>query len=124
MSFVVDTTILIDHLRGRPEAREWLLNHQTDGLTISVIARAEVLGGLRPGEEEATWALLDRLPTLDVSTEVADIAARYRRQFRKSHGMLLPDALIAGIARTHDKTLVTLNSRDFPMDDIRVTRPY
>lgn len=87
MSFVVDTTILIDHLRGRPEAREWLLNHQTDGLTISVIARAEVL-------------------------------------FRKSHGMLLPDALIAGTARAHDKTLVTLNSRDFPMDDIRVTRPY
>ncbi len=124
MSFVVDTTILIDHLRGRPEAREWLENHQTDGLSISVIARAEILGGLRAGEEQATWALLQRLPTLEVDSRVADLAGSYRRHFLKSHGLLLPDALIAATARTYDKTLATLSTRDFPMDDIRVLRPY
>lgn len=124
MSFVVDTTILIDHLRGRPEAREWLESHQADGLSISVIARAEIVGGLRAGEEQATWSLLHRLPTLEVDTRVADLAGSYRRNYLKSHGLLLPDALIAATARTHDKTLVTLNTRDFPMDDIRVLRPY
>lgn len=121
---MVDTTILIDHLRGRPEARGWLEDHQADGLTISVIARAEILGGMRPGEEPATWALLNRLPTLQVDARVADVAASYRRHFMKSHGLLLPDALIAATARVNDKTLVALNTRDFPMDDIRVLRPY
>lgn len=124
MTFVVDTTILIDHLRGRLTAREWLEEHQADGLTISVIARAEILGGMRSGEEPSTWALLNQLPTLAVDTRVADVAANYRRHFMKSHGLLLPDALIAATARIYDKALVTLNTRDFPMDDIRVFRPY
>ena len=124
MSFLVDTTILIDHLRGRPEAQSWLLSTQTEGLAISVIARAEVLSGMKPEEELATRLLLNQLPLLSIEVRVADTAASYRRVYGKSHQLLLPDALIAATAKIHGMTLATLNTRDFPMTDINVLRPY
>ncbi len=124
MGFLVDTTILIDHLRGKSEAGLWLLSVQQSGLAISVITRAEILGGMRPKEEFATRALLSQLLSLSIEVGVADAAADYRRLYGKSHQLLLPDALIAATARTHGLTLATLNTKDFPMTDIQVQRPY
>ena len=124
MKYLVDTTILIDHLRGRAEASSWLLaNHET-GLVISVITRAEILGGMRPKEETATQLLLSQLATLLIDIAIADAAAKYRRLYFKSHGLLLPDALIAATAKVHNLVVATLNDRDFPMTDVRIERPY
>ncbi|MEW6283344.1 MAG: type II toxin-antitoxin system VapC family toxin [Candidatus Eremiobacterota bacterium] len=124
MSFVIDTGILIDHLPGRPETGAWMSENGDQGLAVSVITRAELLAGMRPDEVDATTRLLGALVTIPVDNRVADVAGEYRRQYFKSHGLLLPDALIAATARTQRMTLVTLKVRDFPMTDLQILRPY
>lgn len=124
VTFLVDTSILIDHLRGRPEANAWLASLPEGSLAISVITRAEILSGMRPHEETRTRLLLSQLLTLSVDVPIADAAAQYRQLYGKSHQLALPDALIASTAQIHNLRVVTLNNRDFPMTDVQVLRPY
>lgn len=123
---LVDTDILIDHLRGRREALDFLTRAMADGdrLLCSVVTRAELLAGMRPQEESAVRALLGLFDGVPVDDEIAEAAGEYRRRYGRSHGVLLPDALIAGSARMRDAVLCTTNLKHYPMDDIRTERPY
>jgi predicted nucleic acid-binding protein len=78
---------------------------------ISAIVRAEVLawGNHTAGSLDAAAALLDICQLLPVTLEVADEAARIRRET----GLKLPDALIAATALLKSATLVSANSKDF-----------
>lgn len=89
-----------------------------------IVARAEVLSGMRHGERAVTTDLLARFPALAVEERIADVAAAYRRAYLASHQLTLPDALIAATAKVHKMKLATLNTRHFPMSDIQVERPY
>ena len=52
---------------------------------------------------------------------VAEIAAQYRQQFRrKEKQVYLIDCLIAATAKLYNLTLVTKNTKDYPMKDIKV----
>lgn len=125
MPALIDTDVLIDHLRGKQEARDFLNNSLAEEVNIcSVITQAELLAGMRPGEEEALRALLSLFRIQPVSEAVAEQAGRYRRTFGKSHGVELPDALIAGTALLQKATLYTTNVKHYPMPDIEVARPY
>jgi predicted nucleic acid-binding protein len=57
MRLVLDTSIPIDHLRGRPAAATRLIPdaiERGDELCSSYVVRAELLAGMRGGEEETT----------------------------------------------------------------------
>lgn len=118
MTVLVDTSVLIDHLRGRPEARETLARAVDDGerLIGSVLTRSEVLAGLRPGEEQATSALLGVLEWIVVDEAVADHAGALAQRYLASHGGIdLTDYVIAATAAIHGATLWTRNVKHFPM---------
>jgi predicted nucleic acid-binding protein len=115
---VVDSGVLIDHLRGHPQAGDLLRSKTTHGheLWSITVVRTEVLTGARPHEEAAALELLDRLQWLDVTVELADTAGRLARQFRRSHpGIDTADYLIAAGAQLLDAELLTRNVRHFPM---------
>ena len=61
-AYVLDTGVLIRHLRNRPGYRELLrrLNQEGD-LYISAFTRVEVLRGMREHERKRTFALLDSM---------------------------------------------------------------
>jgi len=71
---------------------------------------------VRDGRErqqlDALMAVYDVLPVTE-SIEVA--AGLLWRQYRRSHGVGFADALIAVTAQAHNATLVTLNTKHFPM---------
>ena len=124
--YVLDSDILIDHLRGEQAARDFVDMLLMDGAEVcfSVISEAEIFSNVRPGEEVRIETLLGSLIRLPVDMVVAREAGRYRQQFRASHGLLLPDALIAATAYVYRATLVTRNIRHYPMQDIQVLVPY
>ncbi len=124
-TWLVDTDVLVDHLRGHREARDFLAGRIEAGerLCCSVITTAELHAGLRTGEERVLRALLSCLEQLPVDRGVAEAAGEYRRQYGPSHGVLLPDAIIAATARAERATLVTSNRRHFPMGDLCVVTP-
>lgn len=102
---LVDTDVLIDHLRGvrrfEPDA---------DIVRYSVVTRAELYAG-RGTEEGRVDTLLAPFNELAVDRAIAERAGRLRRE----HGMRLPDALIAATALEFDLSLLTRNRRDFEL---------
>jgi predicted nucleic acid-binding protein len=115
---VVDSSVLIDHLRADDRARRTLAERIADGdeLWGVVVSRAEVLAGMRSAERAPTLRLLDHLRWLEVDVELADEAGALARRFRRSHpGLELADCLIAAGAVRLDAQLLTQNVRHFPI---------
>ncbi len=110
---LIDTNVLIDHLRGDAQATALLRDVETGRVraSISVITESEVLSSprLNPQQLRQIEALLSLFPTVAVTSRVAHLAARFRRLYQ----IELPDALIAATATIANATLVTRNLKHF-----------
>jgi predicted nucleic acid-binding protein len=100
---LVDTDVLIDHLRGHRA-----FEPGSDRVFCSVITRAELFGGTGT-DEEAVRRLLAPLIEIPIDRDLAEEAGRLRR----TTGIALPDAVIAATARSLRVPLLTRNKRDF-----------
>jgi predicted nucleic acid-binding protein len=123
---VIDTSVLIDHLRGRASAVELLSQAVADGDELwSVTAvRTEILAGMRKTEEVATRRLLHALAWQTVSISLADQAGMLASRYLRSHpGVDTVDYLVAATALDLGADLWTCNVKHFPMfPDLE--RPY
>jgi len=123
---VIDTDILIDHFHDNADAtaliRSALLNRER--LIVSVVSVAEILAGMRPGEEERTEALLSLFQIYPADERIARIAGNFLNQFARTSRIDLGDAIIAATAKIADAMLYTRNIRHYPMGDIEVKVPY
>ena len=108
-AYLLDSTVLIDHLRGIEEATNWLRTLRDGEAVISVITQAEVLCGGTEDEALAAYELCEQFECLPLTKDVATRAA----ELRKRNGWKLPDALQAAAALRNGLKLVTRNSRDF-----------
>ena len=108
-AYLLDSAILIDHLRGVAAATRWLGKLRDGEAVISVITRAEVLAGGSSDEWAAAFALCEQFDCLPLTGLIADRAAKLRR----AHRWKLPDAFQAALAMDEGLRLVTRNSRDF-----------
>ncbi len=113
---IVDTTVLVDALRGRHPAIRFLEQAAEDGvLWSSVLVRAELFLGSREGEESRISGLLAGIAWRDVTPVIADQAGRLGAPYRGSHRLGIVDLVIAATTIDLGGTLATLNIRDFPM---------
>ncbi len=117
MTVVVDTSVVIDVLRGVPAAAEVLYQSRDAGpLHASEVVRLEVLAGMRAREERATRALLDAFTWHPLDEEIADVAGKLGRQWLPANrGMDSADLAIAATAVVLDARLLTKNVKHFPM---------
>lgn len=124
--YLIDTDIIIDHLRGEEKARDFFkqIKSEDSDTLYSVITKAEIYSGVRPKEEENVAMLLSSMEEVRIDGEIAVAAGRYRNKFYASHRPLLPDALIAVSAKKVGAALVTLNDKHYPMKDIEIHVPY
>ena len=124
--YLLDTTFLVDHLRGDEDVTRFFRDLVGEGhvLGTTCVNVAEVERGIRPKERKATDTLLRRLRFFDTTREAARRAGRYQAEFeRRGVTIHTADALIAGTARAHGAILLTNNANDFPMRDIRIEAP-
>jgi predicted nucleic acid-binding protein len=111
-----DTDVIIDALKGRPEARSAILtSFDEDETAISVITLTEVRRGMRSGEQANVESLLSSFEHLAVTASIAQLAGDLGRQYRRSHLLSVPDLLIAGTAQANGAQLVTNNVKHYPM---------
>ena len=123
---LVDSDVLIEHLRGNTTARDWLVQaRQSSGpLAISVVSLTEIAGGMRSPERREVMRLLGSMQRFEVSEQVAWRAATLMHEYRRSHnGIGLGDYLIAATALTEGLELATLNVRYYPMFP-ELARPF
>ena len=120
-AFLIDTDVLIDYLRDETIAVSYL-ESLPPPLLISAISVAELYAGVREGDERvALHEFLDAFEIVPVDEEIAVAGGLYRRDYGKSHGTGLNDALIGATTTLRNATLVTLNH--FPMP-LSLTVPY
>jgi predicted nucleic acid-binding protein len=124
---LTDTDILIDAARGLADAGEFLTAQRVvKGIHISIISAMELVAGCRNAVELAQLQqFLQRVIILPISAAVSQRAYQLMESFSLSHGLLIPDALIAATALEHGLTLYTKNVRHFKMiPELTVVRPY
>jgi len=121
---LVDSDVLVLHLRGYEAARDYLVRvrRALGPLAISVVSVAAISGGMRSAERRSVWDLLGSFVRLPVDDDIARRAGEFARRFRRSHsGIGIADYLIAATADIHELELATLNVKHFPM--MRGLRP-
>lgn len=116
MTHLLDSNILIDHLRRVPATVELLEGLRAAGpLRSSVVTRAELRAGVR-GTSEEVELLVSDIVWEPVTEDIADRAGGFARRFSGSHpGTGLIDYVVAATADVLGLELVTRNVRHFPM---------
>ena len=119
---LLDSTVLIDALRGRPAAaRVAGLRRQGIQPWACVISVEEIWRGLRPDERAAGRRLFNALRLAPLGVAEGRRAGIWRRMFAEQ-GVTLhqADCLIAAAAEGVGATLATANVDDFPMREVLV----
>lgn len=112
---IVDTDILIDAARQVSAAVNCLGEiEQKSALAISVITQMELfVGCCSKTELRHTERFLQRFQVLKLNEQISDTAVDLLRQYRLSHGLAIPDALIAATAIALNRPLISKNQRDY-----------
>lgn len=112
---LLDTDILVDFLRGHEEAAAFV-SANADRILLSALVVAELYSGVKGEAEEAALDdVVGLFRVVEITTEVAKAGGLYRRDYGKSHGVGLADALLAATAEAEGAELATLNTRHYPM---------
>jgi predicted nucleic acid-binding protein len=116
VSVLLDTTAVIDLLRGAPGATTRLsaLEAAGDLPHVCAITAEEVSTGLRPREREAASRMFEGLGVAPLGVSEGRLAGWWRREHRsKGRALAQADALIAAAAVSIGARLVTGNPKDF-----------
>lgn len=125
MTVLVDTSVIIDYLRGHHGAEEVLESERVGApLHASEITRLEVLAGMMANEEGGTRSFLSVFIWHPVDTLIAERAGELGRRWLPSHRSIhSADLAIAATAMVTGCKLVTCNVKHFPMfTDLK--KPY
>lgn len=118
-SVLVDTDILINFLRGREKAKDYLLSLLEEAtIYCSVISIAEIHAGMKEHEREKTTELIDSLNIVDINREIAEKSGKYKREEKKQI-LELDDCFVAATAFIKGAILATGNGKHYPMEDIK-----
>lgn len=123
MRYLLDTTFVIDLLRGQPVARSRFARMFEDGDTLFVneVVVCEAATGARSETIDALVAIVRPLEFVQAGPDSALAAGRWRAEARRRGVTLsLPDALIAAAAFALDATVLTRNARDFSLTPVPV----
>lgn len=115
--YLFDSTVLIDHLRGRAVVAPYMDAVFDGTLTawFSVITEAELWAGIQTPEQRARYdALFGLMNRVNVTRTIARQAGIFYGKFRHQ-GLFLPDSIIAASALVSKKTLFTRNSKHFKL---------
>ncbi|MEN9675301.1 MAG: hypothetical protein RIS76_1197 [Verrucomicrobiota bacterium] len=135
MNWLVDTDILSERTKPRPDARvlAWMETNAD-----AIYTSSHVIGELQSGiallpegsKKRALQAWLNRLiegmegRILNFNTSVASVWGRQEADFsKKGCPMPMPDSFIAATARRHDLIIATRNVGDYTRPGLKVINP-
>ncbi len=114
-AILVDTDVLIDFLRGKDKAISFI-EEFSHNIILSAIVIAELYAGVKGANE---LSVLDNFVSffhvIPIDSEIAKAGGLYKRDFGKSHGVGLADAILAATADKENAELKTLNVKHYPM---------
>ena len=127
MKAIIDSDVLIWHLRGERKALNLLKklrDKENCELWTGAMQRAEVVFFMRPVEEEATLMFLSQFRTAPVDQHIIDRAGELYRHWHPRCGTDVNDAILAAIAIQFNGKIYTLNTKHYPMPEVAVKRAW
>jgi predicted nucleic acid-binding protein len=111
---IIDTDVLIWHLRGNEKAKE--LIHKSIPFSISVVTYIEIIQGMRDKKEMSS--LIKQLAKwnvdiIQINQDISTRAMIYVEQYHHSSAMELADALIAATCINNSEILITGNEKHY-----------
>jgi tRNA(fMet)-specific endonuclease VapC len=122
MGVLIDTSVLIEHERGRVDLERHLAGREQEEFFLSVITASELLHGIhraadtnvRARRSAFVEAVLERFPLLSVDLAVARAHARLWAELMAEGRLIGPhDLWLAAMCLAHGLTMVTVNVREF-----------
>ena len=112
-TYLVDTSLLIDHLRGKPQILDFLLQNRP---SVSIVTLAELIQGTKnKNQMRAVEDLLTDLPLIQINQSISLKAITLMKKYFHSNHFEYLDALIAGTAIEENLSLITANIKHFQM---------
>jgi len=121
--YLLDTTTIIDHLRGNKKVNSYLerIGQRGDIAGCCCINIAETYAGMRKKEKEKTDRFIESLYYFEVTKEVAKLAGELRQKcFKKGKTLATTDVIITATAMTYSLTLITKNVKHYPFLELKI----
>jgi hypothetical protein len=113
--FLLDTDVLVDFFRGNGKAVAFIDTYHAH-IILSSIVVAELYAGVKGDAEQTTLEdFVSLFRVVPVSAEIGKAGGLYKRDYGKSHGVGLADAILAATAEAENAELKTLNTKHYPM---------
>ena len=114
-SILLDTDVLVDFFRGYSKAVTFI-NRYSPRIILSSIVVAELFAGVKgDAEQTALENFVSIFRIVPVTAEIAKTGGLYKRDYGKSHGVGLADAILAATSEVENAELKTLNIKHYPM---------
>jgi hypothetical protein len=120
---LLDSTVLVDLLRGRKGTRDQLEALQAEGGVpfVCAISAFEISAGFKAREREAAGALFEGLGVAPLGIAEGRLAGWWHSRFAaRGRTLSRADCLIAAAAVGIGARLATANVKDFPMKEVSV----
>jgi predicted nucleic acid-binding protein len=116
---LIDTDVLIDFSRGNEQTKKKLKSQESEHtLAISVITQLELMVGCENKNDfKSLQEFLEDFEILQLNSTISEKSVELFVKYRLSHGVLIPDMLIASTALTLSIPLMTKNRKDFRFID-------
>ena len=114
-SILLDTDVLVELLRSTNRT-DALVSAQSDRIILSSIVVAKLYAGVKGDAEQVVLEdFISLFRVITVDAEIAKAGGLYKRDYGKSHGVGLADAILAATAESENAELKTLNTKHYPM---------
>ena len=114
ISYLLDTCILVDFLRGNKSIYDILVGNKDVNLSISTITMMElVLGAFNKKEVLYIQKAFSNINIVYINEEISKLGQKLLINYNKSHNLLIDDALIAATSLVTKLELMTYNKADF-----------
>jgi len=114
LTYLLDTCILIDFLRGEQNVYDLLVSNSKVKLSMSTITMMELMiGALNKREANYIQKAFEKIDIIYIDTDISKMAEEFIIKYSKSHNLQIDDALIAATSVKMDVELITYNVSDF-----------
>ena len=119
---ICDTNIFIGAFNGKQNAIETMELIGFDNIVISSITLMELYQGMSNKHELAQMKKkIKYYDIIEIDIQVSKLATTFIENYKLSHGLQIPDALIGATAVIHNIELFTYNVKDFGfMPDLKL----
>lgn len=138
MAYLIDTNVISETLKSRPEARviDWLGSQKANDLFLASVSLGELVRGARQAKDTAKRERFRRWIEQDLASQFNGRILPFDQEAAVIWGEIMgdgdrlgrpkpmADAQIAAVARRHNLTLVTRNTRDFAGMSVGVLDPW